>query len=162
MAVILSSLANSGRWYLDGQGRINNDEELKVQFKGHKGNRSYGFTQNIEDFPSQLNSLDRIRLSLAGTDEVYFPLQASYRDGVAHFQVVCLEGDRDYGVSFDVESDELASWLQDELDRESGDHVSGGSEGDDSLVDNLDYNEPQEHDEPQESESDYQEQVESV
>lgn len=113
----VSSLAGTGRTYVQLQARVyrmktDGRRELHIQGRGPEVNRDYGVAETValEDKALRrwLKDVDASNESLAGTEAVYFELQARrYPGDVIHFQVRGTddEGDtfnRSYGAMFEL------------------------------------------------------------
>ena len=118
-AAFVGSLAGTDRQYVVGQGTLKGyDGKLHIQVLGEKGNRAYGLSFTTKDvLPVKLAKwFDRTNkplLSMANTGKAYAVLQLAVRTpGLVHVQIPNGEGNRSYGVTFDIKDAALAAYVE--------------------------------------------------
>ena len=108
------SLAETGQIYMEGLGRLT-EKGLRIQLKGPKGNRSWGYSLQF-DRPQELqnHSIENGVHSYGDGNNKFFNLQVrSYGDNNLHVQIPWAEINRDYGAAFNVTvTDEVETWLE--------------------------------------------------
>lgn len=112
----LQSLAGTGRLYVALQARANGLNSLHIQGSGPEVNRSYGVAVDVaapEELVEWLRQQPHTLRSLAGSDQIYVPIQARpAAEGKVHVQVQGTSPlNRSYGAAFNVESPELYEFV---------------------------------------------------
>jgi len=122
MAEKVKSLAGTGVKYVRIQGRIKGGL-LHIQGEGVEINRHYGVAVNItvtDDVAGWITQQKHTLSSLVESSAKYVPLQAKIASSnlpVVHVQGAGSEFNREYGIAFDVISDELYDFVKEELDK---------------------------------------------
>lgn len=124
-ATFTKSLAGTERVYIFGQVTTTGYTGLHVQIPGSKANRAYGLSVTTKEplpkklakwFEAALKNGGDVR-SLANTGKGYLIAQFAVREpGLVHVQISGEEGNRPYGITFDVKNAELEAYVSAEVE----------------------------------------------